>query len=356
MDRAITCKICHQKFFPASMKFHVKECQKKYDATHEKCCYCAQKIFKPDLHRHEDICKTVPTHHKSSKGKVHTISSIESGKYGIPDSQGLLACKGCNRKFAAYRIGTHENICLGKKQPGAPSRSTLKPKQTKKAVKKPTINSKQVFQGKGVMVNSTFDDDQNLGKKSSGPGKTFSGLKKKTKKYQPKIVYNWRCTYCMVVNNIENTCCKKCKKQRDLTPEETKAKEKEIDEFDLKKHRLSEILGSLESELTDSDFRTCVKKLKVILMNINDHPDEKKYRRIKLDNKKFHQTVGRHDKAIEFLLSIGFKKIFTEETTPEASLSYDDNTTSELFKHTVKNINIIVDVLVEEEEVKCIGG
>mmetsp|Transcript_11470 Transcript_11470/g.13029 ORF Transcript_11470/g.13029 Transcript_11470/m.13029 type:complete len:198 (-) Transcript_11470:504-1097(-) len=197
------------------MKFHKKECQKKFEGTHSKCTHCGQKIFTPELTRHEEVCKTVPAHHKvKGKGQINTLATMESGKNGIADSQGLYACKGCGRKFGAYRISTHENICLRlKAKPKGKGDALAKPKQmtladlgkpqrskqassgkyAKKAGQSKTGKEPVAFQGKGVKVSTAFEADGNLIETKPAKPVSFSGLK--VEKYEPKIVYKWRCTY-----------------------------------------------------------------------------------------------------------------------------------------------------------------
>ena len=156
----------------------------------------------------------------------------------------------------------------------------------------------------------------------------------------------------MIVNNIENSKCKGCKRGRDLTPEENKALDIEKQEFWDKKDELKQILSELEKELPEAEFKTCVKKLRVILGNIFDQPEEQKYKTIKLDNKKFLDTVGKFDLAMELLLFIGFEKVPNEDSKTGFALSHTSKETNMLFEFAYNKIKDFVEILKEEEEVK----
>jgi hypothetical protein len=57
---------------------------------------------------------------------------LESGKYGITDSQGRHACIVCGRKFTGDRISRHENICMRRSDGGAKPVSSVSSKSVGK--------------------------------------------------------------------------------------------------------------------------------------------------------------------------------------------------------------------------------
>jgi hypothetical protein len=91
--------------------------------------------------------------------------------------------------------------------------------------------------------------------------------------------------------------------------------------------------------------------LKIILGNIVDNPGEERYRNIKVENKKFHQTIGRFDIAMEFLQFIGFSKS-KEADSKEEVLKYTPKEPSMLFKLAHDVIDDVFQTLQEEEEAK----
>lgn len=52
-----------------------------------------------------------------------------------------------------------------------------------------------------------------------------------------------------------------------------------------------------------------LKVIQTILKNLIEYPKEKKYRVIKLDNKKIQSTIGSSNTAIKFLTKLGFERM-----------------------------------------------
>ena len=231
-------------------------------------------------------------------------------------------------------------------KPIKPIRSSL-PSKTKPHL----VQKIKPFQGKGVKVSSAFDSDGIPVKEKKPEPSSFSGLKSKPQ-YQPKIEFRWRCTKWLVVNLIKNTEWRKCGQSRELTPEEEKFKEKEdIELFETKK-TVSQILIDLDHELSGSELKTWITKMNLIISNIIENPEEEKYRTIKLDNKKFNESIGRHPDAIELLILSGFELKESEEDSEKMILNYSSETPSTMLKFTKNKLQDFIEVLKEEEEWK----
>lgn len=67
---------------------------------------------------------------------------------------------------------------------------------------------------------------------------------------------------------------------------------------------------SIIKEATKDDMeaqRTAISSLYTIFQQINAHPEETKFRRIRRDHEKFVQDIGRHAGGVEFLIAAGFE-------------------------------------------------
>ena len=67
---------------------------------------------------------------------------------------------------------------------------------------------------------------------------------------------------------------------------------------------------SVIKEATKDDMdaqRTAISSLHTIFQQINAHPEETKFRRIRRDHEKFVQDIGRHNGGVEFLIAAGFE-------------------------------------------------
>lgn len=77
---------------------------------------------------------------------------------------------------------------------------------------------------------------------------------------------------------------------------------KKMSRVDLEKH--IENL-SKEPEITSSQLRDCIETLIKINRNIQQHPDDEKYKQIKISNQNFNRNVWKFDGAREFLIGSG---------------------------------------------------
>lgn len=80
--RAITCKMCGQQFFPASMKFHVKACKKKQAAMPVPCPYCDVEYPRSEFEHHTKHCRHRPADaHAHSRGRHTANTSHSAARY-----------------------------------------------------------------------------------------------------------------------------------------------------------------------------------------------------------------------------------------------------------------------------------
>ncbi|CBZ55270.1 hypothetical protein NCLIV_056940 [Neospora caninum Liverpool] len=128
-QRAVVCTMCGGKFFPASLGFHQKACEKKQSRVLLPCPYCDKEVPKPDLDWHmKEACKKAPNHANSAAGSVaedrHTGVGADSlkGLRELVDDQGRMECAVCHRWFLQDRIGKHQSICraIDEKRKGQP--------------------------------------------------------------------------------------------------------------------------------------------------------------------------------------------------------------------------------------------
>ena len=55
--RAVACHICGKQFFPASLKFHVKACEKKQATIEVPCPFCDMDVRRCDMEQHVRRCE-----------------------------------------------------------------------------------------------------------------------------------------------------------------------------------------------------------------------------------------------------------------------------------------------------------
>jgi hypothetical protein len=55
-SRAVSCPLCSEKFFPKSLPFHLKACQKKHASMEIPCPFCDQLFPQADMPAHHKCC------------------------------------------------------------------------------------------------------------------------------------------------------------------------------------------------------------------------------------------------------------------------------------------------------------
>mmetsp|Transcript_4577 Transcript_4577/g.12560 ORF Transcript_4577/g.12560 Transcript_4577/m.12560 type:complete len:489 (-) Transcript_4577:34-1500(-) len=93
-------------------------------------------------------------------------------------------------------------------------------------------------------------------------------------------------------------------------PPEEEEKEKSIKEKS-SKDQVAHYLGKLKKTYKDTDkegLKTCLTTLRIYVKNLQDNPQDPKFKKLKLENKAFQSRVAPFDGAIEFLDVMGFEK------------------------------------------------
>mmetsp|Transcript_37482 Transcript_37482/g.84508 ORF Transcript_37482/g.84508 Transcript_37482/m.84508 type:complete len:480 (-) Transcript_37482:75-1514(-) len=93
-------------------------------------------------------------------------------------------------------------------------------------------------------------------------------------------------------------------------PPEEEEKEKSIKEKS-SKDQVAHFLGRLKKQYKDTDkegLKTCLSTLRIYSKNLQDNPQEPKFKKLKLENKAFQTRIMPYDGAMDFLEAIGFDK------------------------------------------------
>eukprot|EP00929_Paragymnodinium_shiwhaense_P085233 TRINITY_DN4566_c0_g1_i2.p1 TRINITY_DN4566_c0_g1~~TRINITY_DN4566_c0_g1_i2.p1 ORF type:complete len:479 (+),score=89.12 TRINITY_DN4566_c0_g1_i2:205-1641(+) len=157
--RAVACPLCNEKFFPASLPFHQKQCEKRRAKRIVECPYCKIEVVQLQLAEHVKKCpkgrgRQVGGGSTQRGGGSHGSTaggrrgqSVEPNNYGPgnfePDvmDDGRMRCIYCGRYFTDDRIDKHQGIC-GK----------LKSARPVGVDGQPTQNGRKVFNSKAQRV------------------------------------------------------------------------------------------------------------------------------------------------------------------------------------------------------------
>merc|ERR1711972_1005735 len=124
-------------------------------------------------------------------------------------------------------------------------------------------------------------------------------------------------------------------------PPEEEEKEKAIKEKSAK-DQVAHFLGKLKKTYKDTDkegLKTCLSTLKVYIKNLQDNPQDPKFKKLKLENKAFQTRIAPYDGAIDLLDVMGFEK---KEDCLEQRKSVPDGW---LCGNAIKFIDLIVSQL-----------
>lgn len=139
--RAVSCPLCNEKFFPSSLPFHQKQCERRRATRVVNCPYCSIEVVQLDLPKHIEKCPkgvrkpgtghgSGPGGHGAGHGSHEARGSAAAGQFD-PEvlSDGRMRCVYCGRCFNPERIEKHQSIC-GHLKNARPKGLDGKPTQT----------------------------------------------------------------------------------------------------------------------------------------------------------------------------------------------------------------------------------
>merc|ERR1719215_2225083 len=77
------------------------------------------------------------------------------------------------------------------------------------------------------------------------------------------------------------------------------------------KDQIAHWLSKMKKTYKDTNpegLKTCLSTLKIYVKNLQDNPQDPKFKKLKLDNKAFQSRIAPYEGAIEFLDVMGFEK------------------------------------------------
>lgn len=157
--RAVPCPLCNEKFFPASLPFHQKQCEKRMAKRVVPCPYCKTEVRQLDLPNHVQICPKAKGGSKTQTSRSSSRGPAETGGHGGDGGSarcagsaqfephmtedGRMRCIYCGRYFLQDRIDKHQTIC-----------GNLKSARPKGVDGNPTQTTAKVFDGKAARTGS----------------------------------------------------------------------------------------------------------------------------------------------------------------------------------------------------------
>lgn len=178
-NRAVACPICHEKFFPKSLPFHVKQCEKRRRQTIVPCPYCGKEVSQLDLPQHIGECpknaasraaKQTASQSASASTAPSGQGSMEEGRYDPEVAEdGRMRCVHCGRLFNSDRIDKHQQIC-GKLKSARPT--GVDGEKTQCATKVYDASAQRTGQGSAFVSAKQFERKQQEKQQSTQKPKT----------------------------------------------------------------------------------------------------------------------------------------------------------------------------------------
>ena len=88
IGNAVPCPSCGQKFFPSSMKFHLKQCERKQAAMIVECPACGTSMPQAEIPAHMEKCPVARQQQRRLQERDATARGRRTGPARGPDGAG----------------------------------------------------------------------------------------------------------------------------------------------------------------------------------------------------------------------------------------------------------------------------
>jgi hypothetical protein len=120
---ALICFICGGKFGSASLKIHIPQCEKKWQAQEAKKPRNERRPV-PTAPSGFDEVKIGGSGGSAKKGITSEMEEYNTAAYNDYNDKALEKCEGCGRTFLPESLIKHQKMCLKGKTRSSPAQST----------------------------------------------------------------------------------------------------------------------------------------------------------------------------------------------------------------------------------------